>query len=143
MAEHRPLSETSTDPASDAGSVSPFRAGFMCRCPGCGKGPVFDGLLSVRETCGICGFDLRDADPGDGPAVFVIFILGAIATILALSLDAAFSMPLWLLMAVMSVVIFGGAIWMLRIMKALLIALQFHNDAREMRVDTKNKDEQT
>ncbi len=127
--------ETSTDPAAIAGSVSPFKAGVTCRCPTCGKGVIYDGLLTLRTNCDTCNFDLSKADPGDGPAVFVIFILGAIATILALIIDNFFAPPLWAMALIMSVVIFGGAIWLLRMMKALLIALQFRHGAQEIRSD--------
>jgi hypothetical protein len=43
-------------------AVSPFVAGLRCRCPRCGEGPLFDGLLSVRESCTVCGLDLRARD---------------------------------------------------------------------------------
>ena len=35
--------------------------------------------LRVRDECDVCGFDLRRVDTGDGPAVFVTLIGGAIA----------------------------------------------------------------
>ena len=54
------------------------KAALLGRCPRCGKGALFRGLLDVRDTCESCGLDLRSHDAGDGPAVAGIFVLGAI-----------------------------------------------------------------
>lgn len=59
--------------------VSPFRAGFGCRCPGCGEGRLYAGFLKVAEACGRCGLDLRDHDAEDGPVVFVILAAAVLA----------------------------------------------------------------
>jgi len=107
--------------------VSPFQAGLLCRCPRCGRGRLFEGVLRVRERCAVCGFDLRAHDVGDGAAVFVILILGFIVVGLALLVEARFEPPLWLHAVIWPVVIFGGAILMLRPLKATLIALQFQH----------------
>lgn len=115
--------------SSDDPTVSPFSAGLNCRCPRCGVGALYDGLLQVRESCGHCGFDLGKADSGDGPAVFVIFILGALVVLFAIVLEFSFAPPLWVHMAIWPIVIVVGAIALLRPAKALLIALQFRNKA--------------
>ena len=44
-------------------------AALRCRCPRCGRGRLFRGLLDVRDRCAVCGLDLRAHDAGDGPAV--------------------------------------------------------------------------
>ncbi len=51
---------------------------LACRCPRCGKGRLFRNLLDVRDRCEVCGLDLRAHDAGDGAAVGVILVLGAI-----------------------------------------------------------------
>jgi uncharacterized protein (DUF983 family) len=107
--------------------VSPFQAGLLCRCPRCGRGPLFEGVLTVRERCTQCGLDMRAHDSGDGPAVFVILILGFLVVGLALLLEARFEPPLWVHALIWPVVIFGGTILMLRPLKATLIALQFRH----------------
>ena len=86
--------------AGDEAPESVFATGLACRCPRCGKGPLYDGLLSVAETCPDCSLDLRDHDSGDGPAVFVILILGGLVTGGALWLESAHAPPIWLHMAV-------------------------------------------
>ena len=112
--------------ASDL-SVSPFTAGLRCRCPRCGQGPLYDGLLTVRERCAACGLDLRAQDSGDGPAVFVILVLGFIVVGLVLLVEMKFSPPLWVHAVLWPGVILVGAIVLLRVFKATLIALQFRH----------------
>ena len=111
--------------------VSPFAAGLGCKCPRCGRGRLFEGYLTVAETCGQCGLDLGKADSGDGPAVFIIFILGFLVVPLALVLEAKAAPPYWVHLAIWPAVILGGALGLLRPLKGLLIALQFHYKASE------------
>ena len=66
------------DEAGRFAQVPVLRAALTCRCPRCGEGPLFAGLLAVRPACLVCGLDLSGQDAGDGPAVFVIFFLGLI-----------------------------------------------------------------
>ncbi len=58
--------------------VDPVKTGLKGCCPRCGQGKLFDGLLSLKPRCAACGLDYSFADAGDGPAVFVILIVGFI-----------------------------------------------------------------
>jgi len=116
--------------------VSPVLAGLHCRCPRCGQGGLYRGMLQVADRCPVCGLDLREADSGDGPAVFIVLILGAVVVLLALLLEALAGPPIWLHLLLWPPVILIGAVAMLRPAKALLIALQFKHKARELRHDT-------
>jgi uncharacterized protein (DUF983 family) len=108
-------------------SVSPAHAALTCRCPRCGKGRIFSGLLTVRAACSACGLDLSAEDSGDGPAVFLIFFLGAVAVGVAAWLEIEFEPPIWVHLAVLTPIIVGGAIGLLRPMKACMIALQYRH----------------
>jgi uncharacterized protein (DUF983 family) len=112
---------------TDFSAVSPFRAALGCRCPRCGKGKLFAGLLNVRRACEVCGLDLSTEDAGDGPAVFVIFFLGLIVVGLAALVEIKFSPPIWVHLALWTPLILGGALAMLRPLKAGLIALQYRH----------------
>ena len=101
------------------------RATFRGRCPRCGKGALFTGLLTVRSTCPACGLDLTGQDAGDGPAVFVILFLGLIVVGLAAIVELKFAPPIWVHLLLWTPLIFAGAIAMLRPFKAGLIALQY------------------
>jgi uncharacterized protein (DUF983 family) len=104
-----------------------LRAALTCRCPRCGRGRLFDGLLSVRAACEVCGLDLSAQDAGDGPAVFVILILGLIVVALAAIVEIEFSPPIWVHLVMWTPFILGGSIAMLRPFKAGLIALQYRH----------------
>ena len=108
--------------------VSPVQAALTCRCPRCGEGRIFAGLLSVRPRCPACGLDLSAEDAGDGPAVFVIFFLGAVAVGIAAWLEIEFEPPIWVHLAVLTPLIVGGAILLLRPLKAYMIALQYRHN---------------
>jgi len=111
--------------------VSPFRAGMTCRCPRCGEGRLYTGFLSVARSCDACDLDFSKVDSGDGPAVFVIFIIGAIAAGLALWVEFNFAPPFWVHALYLVPLILGGSLMLLRPMKALLVAYQFRNRATQ------------
>lgn len=114
---------------SHSASPSPYKTGLLCRCPRCGEGRLYKGMLAVADRCEVCGFDLSAHDSGDGPAVFVILFLGAIVVALALLTESIFSPPLWLHAVLWPPVIVAFALVMLRILKSLLISLQYHHKA--------------
>jgi uncharacterized protein (DUF983 family) len=115
------------DQSGSFSAISPLRAALGCRCPRCGKGRLFAGLLSVRATCETCGLDLSAQDAGDGPAVFVILFLGLIVVGLAAVVEIRFAPPIWVHLLLWTPLIVGGAILMLRPLKAGLIALQYRH----------------
>jgi len=112
---------------NDLPAVSMLRAALGCRCPRCGQGKLFAGLLNVRQACEVCGLDLSAQDAGDGPAVFVILFLGLIVVGLAALVEIRFSPPFWVHLVLWTPLILGGAVAMLRPLKAGLIALQYRH----------------
>ncbi len=100
---------------------------LACKCPRCGQGALFSGFLTVAEKCEHCGLELAKNDSGDGPAVFLIFILGALVVPLVVLVDSIVAMPLWLTMLVWTPVILGVTLGLLRPAKALVLTLQFIN----------------
>lgn len=115
--------------------VDPFKAGLSGCCPRCGQGKLFDGLLKVRPSCASCGLDYSFADSGDGPAVFVILIIGFVVVGLALWMEVNYNPPFWLHMILWIPLTIGLCLWLLRVMKAVLIALQYKNNARSGEID--------
>lgn len=109
------------------GPVSPFAAGLSCRCPRCGRGRLFDGFLTVAARCESCGLDLRAQDSGDGPAVFIILVLGFLVVGLAILVEAVYEPPYWLHVVLWPPVILGLSLGLLRPFKAVLIALQYRH----------------
>jgi uncharacterized protein (DUF983 family) len=111
--------------------LSPFATGLACRCPRCGRGKLYRGFLKVAERCPACGLDLSGADAADGPAVFIIFILGALVVPMALLTEAWFAPPFWVHMVLWGPLILVGAIALLRPFKAIMVAIQYRHRAGE------------
>jgi uncharacterized protein (DUF983 family) len=117
--------------AEGQAALSPFAAGLLCRCPRCGRGRLFAGFLSVAPQCTSCGLDLGFASSGDGPAVFVIFIVSPLVILMAMVLEAvAHPAPyvhliVWLPMTVIL------CLALLRPFKATIVALQYRHGAAE------------
>jgi uncharacterized protein (DUF983 family) len=108
--------------------------GLACKCPRCGKGKLYAGFLTLRPACENCGLDYAFIDSGDGPAVFIIMIAGAIVVGAALIVEVKYQPSFWLHAALWLPLILATTLLPLRSMKALLIALQFHHKAAEGRL---------
>ena len=116
-------------------AVNPVVAGLSCRCPNCGEGPLFSGYLKVHPVCEACGFDLRKADSGDGPVVFIVLIVGALVSAGALLMEVAYRPPIWLHLMLWLPLSAMLSLAFLRPFKGVMIALQFHHRASEARRD--------
>ena len=108
-------------------------AGLSGRCPNCARGGLFEGFLKVRSVCPACGFDLSSADSGDGPAVFVILIAGAIVGAITLIVAIALNPPIWVQLVLALGVTLVASLGLLRPFKGVLVALQFHFNAGQGR----------
>ncbi|MFD1627856.1 DUF983 domain-containing protein [Azospirillum griseum] len=113
-------------------NISPVSAGLACACPRCGRGKLFKGYLDVAERCDTCGLDFSKVDSGDGPAVFLIFILGFLVVPVALWVSMNVEWPLWLHALVWGAVVLGLTLGMLRPAKALVIAQQYRYRRSEL-----------
>jgi uncharacterized protein (DUF983 family) len=109
-----------------------LRAALGCRCPRCGQGKLFNGLLTIRDRCPVCDLDLRGHDAGDGAIVGVILVLGAIVVALAFWVEFRFNPPLWVHAVIWPIITVPAAIFMMRPVKSALVALQYRHRAAEM-----------
>ena len=122
------------DSSADA-RLSPFVTGLKCRCPRCGQGRLFAGFLGVAERCEVCDLDLAFANSGDGPAIFIIFLVSPMVILLAVIVEALFHPApfVHLFLWIPTTIILCLAL--LRPFKATMIALQYRHDAKEGRLD--------
>ncbi len=92
---------------------------------------MFSGFLKPASKCESCGLDFAFADSGDGPAIFIIFIVGFIVVSLALIVEVTFhpSMIIHLLLWIPTTIALSVAL--LRPFKGVMIALQYRHDAHE------------
>lgn len=103
--------------------------GIACRCPRCGQGKLFAGFLTLQPRCETCGLDYAFIDTGDGPAIFVIMLAGAIVVACALVVEVKYQPPFWVHAVLWLPLVLVTTLLPLRSMKSLLIALQFHHKA--------------
>lgn len=115
--------------------IDPIQAGLKGRCPRCGEGRLFSGFLTVGKRCYNCGLDYSYADAGDGPAVFVILIIGFVVVGLALWLEVNFAPPLWVHFLLWIPLALVLCLTALRLIKGILLTLQYRNKAAEGRLD--------
>lgn len=110
---------------------SPFAAGLAGRCPRCGQGRLFRGFLSIEPRCAVCGLDLSKQDSGDGPAAFIILIVGFIVVGAALVVEVRYGWPVWLHLLVWLPLTVVLCLALMRPFKATLIALQYKHRRHE------------
>lgn len=104
---------------------SRWRLALRGRCPRCGEGGIYQGLLDIRTECPVCRLDLRGHDSGDGPAFFVLSFWCLVAVLGALLLEMTVSPPLWVQAVGWGVVVLAGSVAGLRVAKAYLLAWQY------------------
>ena len=119
--------------ANQPPSASALVAGLLARCPRCGAGALFRRGLALRAKCERCGLDYAFADSGDGPAVFAIFILGFFILGGALLVEFRLNPPVWVHVVLWGVLTPLLAFFLLRVLKATLIALQYKHKAEQGR----------
>jgi uncharacterized protein (DUF983 family) len=119
---------------TEEAQVSPWAAGISCRCPRCGKGPLFKGFLALQDRCPVCGLDYSFADSGDGPAVFIVLLAGFIVTGGALIVEILYRPPYWVHALLWVPLGIALPLLLLRPFKATLVALQYVNKASEGRL---------
>jgi uncharacterized protein (DUF983 family) len=96
---------------------------------------LFSGFLKVADRCDACGLDYSAEDAGDGPAVFIMFLVGLIVVPLALVLELAAAPPVWLHLILWLPLSLALCVAFLRPFKATLFALQYRHKASEARLD--------
>ena len=100
---------------------------FACKCPRCREGALFKNAfaMELQERCPVCSLDFSKNDNADGPAVFLIFILGALLVPMAWIFESIFEPSIWVHVVLWTIVALGMVLGMLRPIKAYIIALQF------------------
>ena len=108
---------------------------LLGRYPRCGTGHLFFGYLHIGSQCSHCGLDYAVFDPGDGPAVFVILIEGAIVMGGVLWVELSFAPPLWVHAVIWIPIIVFLSLALLRLVKSTLLVLQYKHGARQGTID--------
>jgi uncharacterized protein (DUF983 family) len=102
-------------------------------CPRCGAPGLFAGAARFAPTCSACGLDFAAIDVGDGPAAFLILIVGTIVAVAAIMVDLAYS-PSWWVHLVWLPVLIALTLASLRLGKAALMFQIYLHKAGEGRL---------
>jgi uncharacterized protein (DUF983 family) len=113
---------------------APLTVAVRGLCPRCSARALYRGVAAFAPKCRACGLDFGGFNVGDGPAAFLILVIGALVTGLAVALELSAEPPFWvhvlLWLPLTAVLVIGS----LRIAKGLLLALEYRHRAREGRI---------
>jgi uncharacterized protein (DUF983 family) len=88
-------------------------------------------MVRFAPRCRACGLDFAAFNVGDGPAAFLILVIGALIVGLAIALELSVGPPFWLHLLLWPPVTALAVLGALRLTKGLLIALEYRHSARE------------
>ncbi len=113
--------------------VNLLKKALACKCPKCQKGDLFRGpySLELKDRCEECGFDISKNDSADGPAVLLIFVLGALFVPLAIIFENLFAPPLWVHAVLWGALSLICTIGSLKPLKTYVIGLQYKHRASD------------
>jgi uncharacterized protein (DUF983 family) len=104
------------------------------RCPRCGNGTLFRTWVGFESRCRACALDFAGFNVGDGPAALLILVIGALITGLAIALELGVHPPFWVHILLWLPLTTLAVIFSLRFAKALLLILEYRNQAAEGRI---------
>lgn len=86
---------------------------------------MFNGFLTVAQACTACGLELRARDTGDGPAVLIVLIVGALVVAAALIVEVAYQPAFWLHAVLWIPMILVLSLGLLRPLKGTFYAINY------------------
>lgn len=92
---------------------------------------MFAGAARFADRCPACGLDYRAFDVGDGPAAFLIFLVGGLVVGLAIWLELAAGPPWWVHLLLWPPLAAVATLGGLRVAKGLLLHYEYRTAARE------------
>jgi len=113
--------------------LPPIETGVKGRCPKCGEGALFKSFLTFHDSCEACDADFTIEDAGDGPTVFVIFIVSIFIVPMALGFSMVVDAPMWVTFVIWIPIIIVISLFLLRLMRGLIFSLQWKHDALEIK----------
>ena len=112
---------------------TPLAVALRGLCPRCAAKTLYRGLAGFAPQCRACGLDFAAFNVGDGPAAFLILVVGGLVTGLAIWLELAAEPPWWVHVLLWLPLTAGLVVGLLRLAKGLLLALEYRHRAREGR----------
>jgi|TARA_Y100000296_G_scaffold87414_1_gene133282 uncharacterized protein (DUF983 family) len=113
-----------------------IQAALTGECPACGARTLFAGWVRFAPRCRACGQDFTSYNVGDGPAAFLILVIGALVSAFAVVLQVQASPPFWVHILLWVPLTFALVILSLRVSKAAMLIHEARAEVREGRIDT-------
>lgn len=122
----RPMNQIFTHTAPEPRPLRPAVVkGWRRRCPSCGGGALFDGYLSVQDSCDICGEVYRHHRADDAPAWLTMIVVGHLLAPLMLLSFELFTLPTWAHAVVWPVIAMTLVVVLLPRIKGVVVAFQW------------------
>jgi uncharacterized protein (DUF983 family) len=128
------------DPQRAKGQSGLLQAALFGECPVCGSRTLFAGWVRFAPRCSACGQDFTAYNVGDGPAAFLILVIGALVSAFAVVLQVQASPPFWVHILLWVPLTFVLVILSLRVSKAAMLIHEARAEVREGRIDTSGED---
>ncbi len=116
-----------------------LQTGLTGACPKCGERTLYANAVKFAPHCPNCGLDYSSFNVGDGPAVFLTLIIGALVVALALTVELTFNPPFWLHIMLWIPFTAAAVIYGLRVAKGMLLASEYRHAAREGRIEARDE----
>lgn len=99
--------------------------GARQKCPACGQGNLYGSYLKVVDRCAACGEELHHQRADDAPPYFTMIITGHVIVGGLMSLETAYSPPMWVHIAIWGPALLALTLWLLPRIKGALVGLQW------------------
>ena len=104
-------------------------------CPRCGAPTLFATWVRFASRCRQCDLDFSQYNVGDGPASFLILIIGALICAAAITVQLVWAPPFWVHILLWVPLSLASVIGLLRICKAAMLIHEHRAEVREARLD--------
>lgn len=122
------------DPQIQKGQSGLVQAALFGECPACGARTLFAGWVRFASRCRACGHDFSSYNVGDGPAAFLILVIGALVCALALVLQVRISPPFWVHILLWVPITSALVLLSLRVSKAAMLIHEARAEVREGKI---------
>jgi len=122
------------DPQIQKGQSGLVQAALFGECPACGSRTLFAGWVRFAARCRACGHDFSSYNVGDGPAAFLILVIGALVCALALVLQVRVSPPFWVHILLWVPITSALVLLSLRVSKAAMLIHEARAEVREGKI---------
>ncbi|WP_430388914.1 DUF983 domain-containing protein [Blastomonas fulva] len=122
------------DPQIQKGQSGLVQAALFGECPACGSRTLFAGWVRFATRCRACRHDFSSYNVGDGPAAFLILVIGALVCALALVLQVRMSPPFWVHILLWVPITSALVLLSLRVSKAAMLIHEARAEVREGKI---------